>query len=150
VGGTGYRLAAVRADHCRTAIALDGNTGAVVGESLLVTLGTTAILVDQARDVALNGCRVVNAFVPLVIRDSENVVACALASESTRFSSPQHIRVERSAGVFFTSTRVVNGTTPPTHEVDVSQAGSPVLFGPNNFDMTRINSGGNFARICHS
>ncbi len=148
VGGTSCRLAAVRADNCGTGIALNGNAGAMVGDSLTVAnCGRTGILVDQAQDVALNGCRALNTNSPLVIRDSANVVAGAFASESTLPSSPLHVRVERSTGVFLTSARVINGTTPPTHEVDVSQAGSRVLFGPNNFDPARINSGGNFAAL---
>jgi hypothetical protein len=150
-GGTGHRLSTIHADNCSTGIALDGNVGAVTGESLtLADCFRNGIVVDHARDVSLNGCRALNTNGPLSILDSQNVVASAFASESTRAWSPLHVRVERSPGVFFTSTRVVNGTTPPTYEVDVSQGGSPVLFGPNNFDMTRINSGGNFARVCHS
>ncbi|MET0398968.1 MAG: right-handed parallel beta-helix repeat-containing protein [Longimicrobiaceae bacterium] len=147
-GGTGNRLFAVRADNCGTGIAMDGNAGAVVGESLsLVECFRVGILVDHARDVALNACRAVNSNGPLVILDAENVAASAFASQSSRNSFPLHVRVERSTGVVFTGARVVNGATPPTYEVDVSGAGGRVVFIQHNFDPARINSGGNFAAL---
>jgi hypothetical protein len=143
-GGAGYRLAGVYAVLCQTAVAITGTTGATVAESLILANCNTGILVDQSRDVALNACELVWARESLVILDSENVVAGALRSDTTGtiYPSPRHVRVASSAGVFVTGMRVAGSGT-----VDVSAAGSRVLFGPNNFAPGSIVSGGNFAAL---
>lgn len=143
-GGAGYRLAGVYAVLCETAVAIAGVTGATVAESLILANCNTGILVDQSRGVALNGCELVWDRESLVILDSENVVAGALHSDTTggSYAWRRHLRVASSAGVFVTGMRVAGSGT-----VDVSAAGSRVLFGPNNFAPGSINSGGNFAQL---
>jgi hypothetical protein len=146
-GGSGYRLSTVRvqgADSSYPRVLINGNAAGVVVDSLDVSTEYTAISVSQARDVTLNSCRVSGGFYSLVISGSENVVVGAFRSE---FTMGRHLAVTNSAGVFVTGMRVVNSATPPTYEVDVSGAGSRVLFGPHNLTPARINSGGNFAAL---
>ena len=143
-GGRTHRLAGVRAVACETAVAIVGTTGETVCESMFAVNGYTGFLVEQARDVSLAGCTALGIRDSLVIRNSENVVAGAIRSDKsvTTFPSPTHIVVNNSPGVFVTGMRVTGSAT-----VDVSQAGSRVLFGPNNFNPASIVSGGNFAQL---
>jgi hypothetical protein len=143
-GGGGYRLAGVYAVLCQTAVAITGATGATAAESLILANCSTGILVDQSRDVTLNACHMVWPREALVVLSSENVVAGGIRSDTTGTVAGflRHVRVASSAGVFVTGMQVTGSGT-----VDVSQAGSRVLFGPNNFNPASIVSGGNFAQL---
>jgi hypothetical protein len=145
-GGTGYRLAKVQVENCQTPVSLMDASGAAV-ELLSLGLCRTGILVEGMRDVTLNASRVWVSRNALVVRGSENVVVGALRSDNSLVTSPApHVLVESSEGVFFTGTRIVKPSSS-TYDVDVSLAGSRVLFGPHNIIAARINSGGNFAAL---
>ncbi len=148
-GGTGYRLSAVHTEGCYVGLTVTG-ADLVAVDSLFIVAGflSYGIQLDQVRNMAVNGCRIQGARSSLYILNSQNVVAGALLSDHTYAASPfAHLIVQSSSGVFVTGMRLVSQSPPPTYEVDVSLAGNRVLFGPNNIDPARINSGGNFAQL---
>ncbi|MET0398966.1 MAG: right-handed parallel beta-helix repeat-containing protein [Longimicrobiaceae bacterium] len=143
-GGSGHRLAGIRTVACEEAgIAIVG-AAQVACESLFAVNGYAGVVVEQARDVSLAACTALGVRDSLVIRNSTNVVAGAICSDKSvrTFPTPTHVLVNGSAGVFVTGMRVFGTAT-----VDVSAAGSRVLFGPNNFAPGSIVSGGNFAAL---
>lgn len=141
-GGSGYRLSTVRvqySDSGQPAVLITGNATGVVVDLLDVLTELVAISLSQARDVTLNSCRVSGALASLLISGSENVLVGAFRSELTQGT---HLSVSGSTGVFVTGMRVSG-----TGTVNVSAAGSRVLFGPNNFAPGSINSGGNYVAL---
>jgi hypothetical protein len=150
-GGTGWAISAIRAENCTTGVLYSGGAGSVVG--VLTELCVTGVRVENARDVALAGCRTQKARIGsgLVVKDSQDVVVNGFVSDHTGILGsapyPTHVVVQNSPGIFFGGVRVVNSATPPPWEVDVSAAGGRVLFAQHNFDPARINSGGNFVAL---
>jgi hypothetical protein len=145
-GGTGYRLSQVRVENCLSPVSLVGVAGAAL-ELLSLGLCRTGILLDGVRDATLDASRVWASRSALVVRDSENVVVGAFVSDNNLITSPDpQLIVEASAGVFFTGTRITHVSSSPW-DVDVSLAGSRVLFGPHNIIAGRVNSGGNYAAL---
>lgn len=145
-GGTRLRLSRVQVENCLSPVSLVGVAGAAL-ELLSLGLCSTGILLDGVRDATLDASRVWASRNALVVRDSENVVVGAFVSDNDLVTSPApQLIVEASAGVFFTGTRMTHVSSSPW-DVDVSLAGSRVLFGPHNFIAGRINSGGNFAQL---
>jgi hypothetical protein len=145
-GGTGYRLSRVQVENCQTPVSLVGVSRATV-ELLSLGMCRTGILLEGVRDATLDASRVWAFRNALVVRDSENVVVGAFVLDNNLVTSPaSQLIVESSAGVFFTGTRMTH-VSSSLWDVDVSLAGSRVLFGPHNFIASRINSGGNFAAL---
>ncbi|HEX8275243.1 MAG TPA: right-handed parallel beta-helix repeat-containing protein [Longimicrobiaceae bacterium] len=145
-GGTDYRLSQVQVENCQSPIALVGATRASL-ELLSLGFCNTGVLLDGTRDVTLSASRVWVSRNALVVRGCEDVVVGAFRSDNSLVTSPApHVLVESSAGVFFTGIRIVKPSSS-AYDVDVSLAGSRVLFGPHNIIPARINSGGNFAAL---
>lgn len=145
-GGTGYRLASVQVENCLSPVSLVGVSRATV-ELLSLGLCRTGILLDGISDVTLNASRVWASRNALVVRGSRNVVVGAFRSDNSLVTSPApHVLVESSQGVFFTGTSIVKPSSS-AYDVDVSLAGSRVLFGPHDIIAGRVNSGGNFAAL---
>lgn len=149
-GGTAHSLAAVRVTDSATGVTLKNVVSAAAGGGVETVTCPQGFLVEGSKDVALSGCRARGANGSLIIRTSEDVVVGAFRSDMTGAPGPAnapHVKVETSPGVFVTGVRIVNPGVVPPFEVDVSLAGSRVLFGPNNFNPALINSGGNYAQL---
>jgi hypothetical protein len=130
--GRGVQLSAVRLVDCSAGIRLAYSQGAVLA----------GCYVRNAGGAGANG--------PLAIIGGNGIAVNGFHSDSTALGAgaPPHVLVAGGATqVMFTAVHVVNGTTPPAYEVDVSAAGGRVLFAQQNFDPARINSGGNFAAL---
>jgi hypothetical protein len=132
IRGWGAQLSAVQLVECSAGFRLEYSRGAVLA----------GCYVRSAAGAGTNG--------PLAIIGGNSIAVNGFHSDSTALGAgaPPHVLVAGGATqVMFTAVHVVNGTTPPTYEVDVSAAGGRVLFAQQNFDPARINSGGKFAAL---
>jgi hypothetical protein len=130
--GRGAQLSGVQLVECSAGVRLEYSQGAVLA----------GCYVRSAAGAGPNG--------PLAIIGGNSIAVNGFHSDSTALGAgaPPHVLVAGGATqVMFTAVHVVNGTTPPTYEVDVSAAGGRVLFAQQNFDPARINSGGKFASL---
>jgi hypothetical protein len=140
--------------HACGGVILTSASGAQVSAVRLVDC-TAGLRLENSHGAILAGCSVRSpaapgAGGPLAIIASNGVAVNGFHSDSSAAGAgaPPHVLVAGGATeVMFTAVRVVNGTTPPVFEVDVSAAGGRVLFAQQNFDPARINSGGKYAAL---
>lgn len=143
-GGTGHQLSGIRAAGCGTGVSLYA-VQAASAEGVEIVDCSLGLYIGASQDVSVTACAVARASSALSVSESENVIVGAFRSVTQ--APATHVTVTSSPGVFITSLRVVNQGTAPTYDVNVSGAGSRVLFGPNNLTASRVNSGGNYAQL---
>jgi hypothetical protein len=135
-------------------VILTSASGAQVSAVRLVDC-TAGLRLENCHGAVVAGCSVRSPAAagtsgPLAIVGGSSVAVNGFHSDSSAAGAgaPPHILVAGGATeVMLTAVRVVNGTTPPVFEVDVSAAGGRVLFAQQNFDPARINSGGKYAAL---
>ncbi len=133
VSSRGVSLAAVQVHASGSGIRLENCSGTVSGGSVMAHTATGAA-----------------AQSPLAILGCASVTVDGFFSDMTGAGagSPPHLRVASgSVQVMVTSIHRVNGATAPATEVDVAAAGGRVLFGQQNFDPAKINSGGKYVAL---
>jgi hypothetical protein len=110
---------------------------------------TRGILVSAAQRVVLDAVSVLNTPNPLAVTNSQAVTATSFHSDlrQTSVNAP-HVAVSASPLVTLVSFLRINPTAVVlTFEADVAAAGSRVVFIQHNLDVTKVNSGGNFAAL---
>lgn len=152
----GVTLDTVFMVQCGGGVTLSNTLGAQVAAVRLGSCGA-GLRLESVEGAVVAGCSVYNntatgagAQGPLAIFGGAGVSVNGFLSDAsgTGVGAPPHILVAGGATeVMFTAVRVVNGTTPPVFEVDVSGAGGRVLFAQQNFDPARISSGGKYAAL---
>ncbi|HEY0038424.1 MAG TPA: hypothetical protein VGB66_17120 [Longimicrobium sp.] len=147
IGGKSNSLAGARVISCGNSITITGQ--GVTVDATTVQGCTRGILVSAAQRVVLDAVSVLNTPNPLAITNSQAVTATSFHSDlrQTSVDAP-HVAVSASPLVTLVSFLRINPTAVVlTFEADVAAAGSRVVFIQHNLDVTKVNSGGNFAAL---
>jgi hypothetical protein len=147
IAGKSNSLSGARVIACGNSITITGQGVAV--DATTVQGCTRGILVSAAQRVVLDGVSVLNTPNPLAITNSQAVTATSFYSDlrQTSVDAP-HVVVTASPLVTLISFLRTNPTAVVlTFEADVAAAANRVVFIQHNLDVTKVNSGGNFAAL---